>query len=183
MLPNSCGRIPLSAHPGVSFYVSSVACPQNINIHQCDRQRKLIIISQRHGRSTGIAASLRWFQVWVWFQNGYITSSQHCTRLESRGVSIQITYKDKTNTHPSSISLFNPCTSCHSLCSNFCFNSSITTLLNPLFMFPMRVKCVGFPHVWLCRHGNRNGIVMCVLNFSPLSPQWGKPDTIPFPHL
>lgn len=38
-------------------------------------------------------------------------------------------------------------------------------------MFLSPVKCVGFPHVWLCWHGNRNGIVMCVLNFSPLSPE------------
>lgn len=31
------------------------------------------------------------------------------------------------------------------------------------------MKYVGFPHVWLCWHGNKNSIVMCVLNFSPLS--------------
>lgn len=33
------------------------------------------------------------------------------------------------------------------------------------------IKYVGFPHVWMCWHGNKNSIVVCVLNFSPLSPE------------
>jgi len=52
-------------------------------------------------------------------------------------------------------------------------------------MFPLPVKCVGFPHVWLRWHGNRNGIVMCVLNFSPLSPEFRAEESLTptSPHL
>lgn len=114
------------------FYVSSVACPQNINIHQCvHRQRKLIIISQKHGRSTGI----NWifeliFSLSRLSEQLYIT----CIALDwmrSRGVSNQTTYKDKQTHILCPFFVFNPCTSCHSLCSKFCFNSSITTVLIP----------------------------------------------------
>lgn len=59
------------------------------------------------------------------------------------------------------------------------FNISVMLVMVPFAMSPLPVKCVGFPHVWLCWHGNRKGIVICIfLTPVPGAATWGKPDTL-----
>ena len=72
------------------------APPQNINIHhRVHRQRKLIIISQRHGRSTCITASLRCFSSLIFRAAAGLHNCSALDWMRSRGASSPITPGDK----------------------------------------------------------------------------------------